>query len=568
MLGASIMKRARLADAVSAPTGPPILYYAGQMGNGSTSATTSEDPVCVFTDSRQGVILEDARDYVAAFVRLQINGTTYLPAFRPVIQSSQPDPDLTIYSVTSGLTWRGCITPPASIAFGAAAADRTFFISATLPDGSPAMTPLACILAGGAPIAPAALPAAVTAAINATLAVTPTTPWGGAFAGAITLVANRLQFDFTLGPARGVLIFNSPTLSYASASQCASTLGVRRARVEFSPTSPIWVAPNYPNGTATNVVTSPALTAQTYIRWIPEDSSDPTPPLPPSLRGADLTTNPVYYNGYTCSHVGSLFNTAIATSAAAVQSAFLAWWATQSATPAPDLLAADAPVLEYDSGSKQFSVSAPAAGYGPFRTSAGLAGPFGDEAWELAFNTAGFNLFSSFPSTAFPITGTGRDVALDFSGAPRPAAPVGGGIPPLGPAIRLSQDYASTDAFWSPVAAIAVQSIFLNAGRQLRAPPLELGTSNVGTSSSSSSTFDTTIVDFTASGTAATDARTIVTYVPDANYRFLKLGPGAIQSIDIKVGWVDRLTGDFVPLRLPPQASATFVIAFFHETMV
>lgn len=544
-----------------------IIYYAGQMGNGGTTGSVVDDPDCTFLDTRADPILEDSTGYYAAFMRLQLNGTLYLPAFRPVIAPAQADRDLTIYSVTLAATWSGLASPPPLVTAGAAAGTRTFYLTAfSAADGLEIMRRLAIVVPAGV-LAPAAFIAALPAAIDPVIAATPG-PWGATVVGCFALASGRIVFTPPVGTTE-ILAFVFDSLANPVAAERAAAASMMGA-LEATYRTPAALSPftftNWPNGVLGGFIQSPVFTRQEFVTWVPEDVADPTLPAPPSANGGamDNLSNPEYYYGYSYDHVAGLFNRALAAAAANIQAQFAVWWVATWGFPVAPPLVTGAPVIQYDATTKLFALTGSSYGYGPARTSIGGTGPGAEEEWTVAFNTNGFNIFSSFPARFEEVTPTnaGRDVVIDWTGA---VAATSAGAP----VFRLSQGYVSTDAFWSPVGTIGVRSSFLGAVPQLSAPPVALGASNAGgVTTVAADDFDATVVDFAAASSSATDARTVVTYVPDANYRFLELRGGPIRGLDMQIGWRDRLTGVFTPIKLPPQASATFVLAFFQEDVM
>jgi len=73
------------------------IYYDIQITN-VLSATTPAPPIR-FTEQRQNAFVNNSGDYYFSIVRFQVDTNT-LPLFIPEIQGNQPDPDLTVYSVT------------------------------------------------------------------------------------------------------------------------------------------------------------------------------------------------------------------------------------------------------------------------------------------------------------------------------------------------------------------------------------------------------------------------------------------------------------------------------------
>lgn len=547
------------------PLGPSrtnkLIYYAGQIANGGTTGSVVDDPPCTYTVTRGEPIVRDSTDMFATFIQLAVNGSLYLPLWRPQIQVGQPDINLTIYSVTLGATWTGLPAPPAAVTLGAAAGSRTFFIQAFNVAGVPTMAPAAVVIPAGPPVPLAAFPAVVTAAVVATLAALPPTPWGAGGTFSIN-PAGQLLYTPPVGTTDLLSFdFGSPANPVAAERADAASMMGALQRV-YTCTGPLVPLPfdNFPNGDLSAVVTSPAFLSQQFVQWVPEDVSDTALPGPPTVM-MDTKTNPEYYHAFSYEHIARIFNAALATAVDAIQAQFLAWWATLGVAPSAGLRCRVAPVLEWEPASKTYVLVAPSIGYGSARTSAQLRGPFAEENWDVSFNTNAYNLFMSFPAVFNVVApgNSGRDVTLTLGAG----TAAGAGL------LAFKQGFSSVDAFLSPVASIGVKSTFLSALPQLKDAPVAVGASNVGAASNATTqSFDTTVVDFSLGGTAASDARTSLTYAPVAEYRLMQLKGGAIVNLDLQIGWTDRLTGEFTELLLPPQASASFVIAFIHASLL
>lgn len=83
-------------------TNPDKVYYdltIANLNNGDVNPVNS--PPLIFNEQRQNAIIPNTGEYYLSIVRFQLD-TTSLPIFVPIIQlgPNQPDPNLTIYSVT------------------------------------------------------------------------------------------------------------------------------------------------------------------------------------------------------------------------------------------------------------------------------------------------------------------------------------------------------------------------------------------------------------------------------------------------------------------------------------
>ena len=80
------------------------IYYDMQFNNVSTDL--SRLPQLSFVDNRNDNILDSAKDYKMSIVRFQVD-TSYLPSYICFIQPNQPNVNLSIYSVSLGVTIGG-----------------------------------------------------------------------------------------------------------------------------------------------------------------------------------------------------------------------------------------------------------------------------------------------------------------------------------------------------------------------------------------------------------------------------------------------------------------------------
>jgi hypothetical protein len=118
----------------------------------------------------------------------------------------------------------------------------------------------------------------------------------------------------------------------------------------------------------------------------------------------------------------------------------------------------------------------------------------------------------------------------------------------------IKQDYNSTNSLWSPVQSIVFTSTLLPVKNEYTAKPINLGESNVGVSTGSSSAFEPIISDFVVDQQQekAEGWRDFTLYEPTAEYRLssFQASHDEIRNIDVQVFWKYRLTGELIPLSM------------------
>lgn len=124
----------------------------------------------------------------------------------------------------------------------------------------------------------------------------------------------------------------------------------------------------------------------------------------------------------------------------------------------------------------------------------------------------------------------------------------------------MYQEVKSTSQFWSPISAITFVSTLLPVRKEETGQPIVLGTGNLGYSTSTSrSAFQPIITDITIDTAqyGAEGFREFILYNPQAEYRMASFenSDQEIKNIDISVFWKNRLDGNLYPVYMPNLAS-------------
>jgi hypothetical protein len=124
----------------------------------------------------------------------------------------------------------------------------------------------------------------------------------------------------------------------------------------------------------------------------------------------------------------------------------------------------------------------------------------------------------------------------------------------------LYQETKSTSQFWSPISAITFVSTLLPIRKEETGQPIVLGSGNLGYSSSTSrSAFQPIITDITIDTAqyGSEGFREFILYNPQAEYRMASFenSDQEIKNVDISVFWKNRLDGNLYPVYMPNLAS-------------
>lgn len=277
-----------------------------------------------------------------------------------------------------------------------------------------------------------------------------------------------------------------------------------------------WTGTAGPGG----ATTSPVFTSTRNVQWVPQYSA----PVPPT--GAAITSQSTsrYYWAHSYAHVARIFNTAFAACRADLLAQFTTWW---GATPAFPGIVIASPQIQYVSdGSNTFTLLRQANS--------------ATETMRVWFDSNAFNLWSSFPyksvQGAEPLFAELDDISNTVIQLPNTAT--GAGTGPFYMVIR--QEWASTEAHWSPFTGIALRSAALPVRTEsggIVSPGQQI-TGNL---------YDSVFFDIDFASTAAHSSCGEISFQPSV-YRWATLkGNGPITSLDFVVLLRHR-TGQLVPL--------------------
>lgn len=332
------------------------------------------------------------------------------------------------------------------------------------------------------------------------------------------------------------------------------------------------------------------------------------PPLPP-IPNQDISTR--YYWGYTYQHFVNLVNAGYAQAMLQTWLAFQAAWlaaglvAPADPFPYPTFAAFTAaiavPQMVYNPDTKRFTIYADSDAFGdrllafvpqPYNPGPpGIVGPQTPPQCRMFFNSNMFNLFAGFENDYYntpAIVGLGpvpagyvNEIIFTnkfYTNVADYRLPPQSGVPPLG-YVPLAQQKAywintqetqSTDTLWSPISAIVFTSTLIPVRAEQTGVPVVLGENNIGTSTATSqSAFQPIITDISLplGGEGAESYRSMIYYVPSAEYRLADLGASKqdVRNIDIQCFWKCRLNNELYPISIPNGGSASFKIMFKHR---
>jgi hypothetical protein len=287
-------------------------------------------------------------------------------------------------------------------------------------------------------------------------------------------------------------------------------------------------------------------TQQQYLVYIPQNQQAGVP-SPPSQTSTGLQNDTTgYYDIYNYQYFILLINNTFQTCYNNLNAQVLAAGLV--------LPSSYAPVLAWDIQKNISILSADSVGYDD--TAADYI--------KIYFNSALFNLFSSFPfiienENSSVLNGkNSRLIMSGFGGAnlvPYPPST------PLYTALQIVQEY-STLALWTPITAIVFTSNTLPIVANQVSAPLLFFNGQKYTSGGNNSNISQIITDFvTQDGIYKPN----IVYVPTAQYRLVSLvGNTPLYNFDLSVFYRNRV-GQLIPFRLGSGGSATIKILFTRK---
>jgi hypothetical protein len=315
------------------------------------------------------------------------------------------------------------------------------------------------------------------------------------------------------------------------------------------------------NITGANPVTGTLQFTQPVI-WEPEILDNTLAPLPATQStqtGQDMST--AYYWCQTYTHWLNLVNKAMAncfTATGGLQAQFQALWTSAGNAGTAPTLTTQAPILTYNPTTYLFSLYADRYGFGGSdRASAG--GP-ADENATLFFGPNLAGMFAGFDSIyqnglyeikVYPV------LYQNITSVASPPAPSAKSY------WVMQQNFNSTTTLWSPVESIVFVSNLLPLVYENVASPIRFGQGNDNSFNSDAGDFNSIITDITLPNQSASDYKQFILYTP-FEYRMISFNRGkqAINQIDIRVFWRNRLDSKLYPLRMPSGSSVSIKCMF------
>lgn len=132
--------------------------------------------------------------------------------------------------------------------------------------------------------------------------------------------------------------------------------------------------------------------------------------------------------------------------------------------------------------------------------------------------------------------------------------------------IRETQDFISTGTLWSPISSFVLGTSQIPVRMEQMASPVSLGESSTGATTNVSGAGQRVLLEVPIDGVTADLWRGYVLYKPlTPIFSALDSTQQPLSTIDINVGWRNRLTNEVVPLRLYNSGTVTFRIRFVRK---
>jgi len=277
--------------------------------------------------------------------------------------------------------------------------------------------------------------------------------------------------------------------------------------------------------------------------WIPQDFNATPPSLP--LDNADINSS--YYNCYSYQHfIFAIVNKGFTTAFNNLVSL--------CATAGKTLPSNYAPFFEWDIPTLKAILDTDVLGYDQ-----NLAKPI-----EIYFNTPLYTLFSSFDAIYYGTNVTnGKNYKINILNMD------GGNIYTLN-SVNYLQQYQEyqTGALWNPVQSIVFTSSLLPVVSTQVCVPKIYNNNSSYFNGLSNSNFSNMVTDFTVGLTNGSEYKSVVSYTPTAQYRYIDLTSNSpLQNIDISVYWKDNYN-TLHPLTLQAQCSCNIKILFRKKSSV
>lgn len=603
---------------------PDYIYYNADIINNTTAdlvnGASVVDPQIRFNETRDAALVKDASQYYFSIIRFTMDGPNKdLPLFIPDIQEStgQTNVNLTSYAMAISYqqTWN---TSLGAQTFNIVPVPR--FVQYVPETQNPALAPLP--RPTSAPEFRGVYNGATTYQVREVVGSSLNALYG-TVGGPYYRVRTPQNWNSAIPYAAGTAVLYQGTIYYTAGGAGAGllpplggpwALGITGLAPAANPN--IWEVIDSQQGQPQDL-SSRYYWVYTYCQWLKLVNNtilDPTTitaavggtaaaPVAPNLAGLGSSCYQDLYNQFA-----------------------LAWAARGLVAPAdpfpfPSLDSFVAfvcpPKIVRDNNNKLFTIKGDSTAFGQrlltFTPTAYVAGPPSVDGQQtppvmrLFFNSNMYGLFTNFCNTYWnttdptigPFAGLNTWTTSTLNGPTNPT-PVGytneilfpnkayqnvedyrlppfSGVAPLGYVPTLlqkaywlnEQDYQSDDTLWSPISSIVFTSTLLPTRSEQTGPPVILGNSNLGFSSSTAqSAFQPIITDIALPMTnGAHDYRQFLYYAPTAEYRLTDFGTSHqdIRNIDIQVYWKNRLDNNLYPIYMFNQSSVSIKVMFRHK---
>jgi hypothetical protein len=137
--------------------------------------------------------------------------------------------------------------------------------------------------------------------------------------------------------------------------------------------------------------------------------------------------------------------------------------------------------------------------------------------------------------------------------------------PPLVYYIRETQDFISTGTLWSPISSFVLKTSQIPIRMEQMASPVTLGNSSTGGLNPSGAA-QRVLLEVPIDCVTADLWRGYVLYKPlTPIFSALDSTQQELSTIDIAMGWRNRLTNEVVPLRLYNSGTVTYRLRFIRK---
>jgi hypothetical protein len=132
------------------------------------------------------------------------------------------------------------------------------------------------------------------------------------------------------------------------------------------------------------------------------------------------------------------------------------------------------------------------------------------------------------------------------------------------PYIKITQNYNSTSTLWSPISAIVFSSTMIPIFPEQTGTPLSYGEGNTNAPQESTSAFAPIITDISIPMERADDYRGFLSYTPTGEYRLSSFTGSRteLRNIDIQVFWKNRINNQLYPITMFNLTSVSIKMMF------